>query len=310
MRRMLVYLGVALILVGISIAVLTSSSFGLYTLWEHDYLPYRLNWTDKLKAGELFYVWTGPEDGQTWDGVYINPDGKYSLRFEFSLWNGSVLHSRWLSPSTNLFDVREMNIRMPSQDVWVVMNLYRCVNPTLDSFGEFVICECLMYTVLDGKITYPIDYENFELYSANVYATGLNSNDLYVMLDIEVKEGTVKLYAVPKLSWQEWYMPKPLDSLAVGRYTRTYAWNTTKYVLLRISGQPSNMYPPISLSNDDFTQVLRDADSINDITDDYESYISESPLKYSVLQWTSYGFIVVGVVCVLIGTIFRKEPIE
>jgi len=279
MRKML---GAVFVLVGV--ALLASPYLKLSTT-EHEYLVFPLDCTMKLKAGELFNVWSR---GQSQNCIVIQPDGTYSLRLVFKLWNGTELSSGWLSPSATSYDVKQLGIRMPHQDIWVSMELYRAINPTPGSVGEFVESYGKMSVTLDGQVQYPLVYEHFTVYSASL-ENGMLTVDVEAKADTIVQMYLLKLYGVNDWS-REW---KLLDSLAPGRYTRTYPWNYT-YLQIGVWGDI------IYLTESDFTTppAQRTPDEQNTVTN-LQNQTQAQPFQPSTWQLAGVALAVTGAILML-----------
>jgi hypothetical protein len=241
----------------------------------------------KLKAGELFNVWSRGQNS-----IVIQPDGRYSVRFKFTLWNGSELYSPWLSPSATMYDVKQLNIRMPHQDAWFSMELYRAVNPTSDSVGEFVESYGRMSVTLDGQVEYPLVYEHFTVYSASL-ENGMLTVDVEAKSDTIVQMYLLKLYGV-NISMYEWrYSKVLLDSLAPGRYTRTYQWN---YTTLQVGVWGDIIY----LTESDFTKppAQRTPDEQNTVTN-LQNQTQVQPFQPSTWQLAGVALAVTGAILML-----------
>jgi hypothetical protein len=276
-----------LILVFIGVLLLASPYLKLSTT-EHEYVVWPLDWTTKLKAGELFNVWSRD---QSQNYIVIQPDGRYSVRFKFTLWNGTAIYSPWLSPSATMYDAKQLNIRMPHQDAWVSMELYRAVNPTPDSVGEFVESYGKMFVVLDGQVQYPLVYEHFIVYSASL-ENGMLTVDVEAKSDTIVQMYLLKLYGV-NMSMYDWHFPQLLDSLAPGRYTRTYTWNYT-HLQIEVDGDI------IYLTESDFTKppAQRTPDEQNTITN-LQQQTQAQPFQPSTWQLLGIALTTIGAILML-----------
>jgi hypothetical protein len=160
------------------------------------------------------------------------------------------------------------------------MELYRTVNPSVDSIGEFVEHYGKMTVTLDGQVQYPLVYEHFTVYSATLQDSTLLAVDVEAKSDTIVQMYQLKLYGV-NVSMYEWQYSKVLlDSLAPGRYTRTYSWN---YTILQIGVWSDIIY----LTESDFTQppVQRTPEEQNTI----QNLQTESQTEFPLSTWQLLG---------------------
>jgi hypothetical protein len=189
-----------------------------------------------------------------------------------------------------MYDAKQLGIRMPHQDAWVSVKLYRTVNPTTDSVGEFVESYGKMSVTLDGQVQYPLVYEHFTVYSATL-ENGMLTVDVEAKSDTIVQMYLLKLYGV-KVSVNK-YSKVMLDSLAPGRYTRTYPWN---YTILQVGVWDDIIY----LTESDFTQppAQRTPDEQNTITN-LQSQAQAQPFQPSTWQLLGIAFTIIGVILIL-----------
>jgi hypothetical protein len=239
---MLVFIGLVLLLLGV-FGFLAIPTIRL-SAQAAEYLQYIPSFSSKLKEGELICAWTGPEDGQTWDGfVFIDRTNIY-LRVDVETWDGRILKSSIISPSQKVWDFRELQLKMPSYPAFFGVDIKFSVGqPTSESDLRF--SECFgVWIGLDGNYEYPLDYSGF-----HIKVWGISFVDNNLAIDIEFYPlvpdiGKHEVYAM-NLTFKDWTysnMPIKIADLEAGR--RSYMLHLTDLTHVRFDVYGFRLYVP------------------------------------------------------------------
>jgi hypothetical protein len=188
------------------------------------FLAYVPRFPDKLKAGETIYAWTGPEDGQIWNGFVFVNHSEY-LRVKVDCWDGRVFKGSTIPPGTNFWDFKTLGIKMPPYTAIFVVTIQYSVGPPT-SESDWLYSESFAVSIgLDGNFVYPL---NYRLFFFIVYKVTYVNNVL--TCDIEYFKPTPEtlaheLYAEKVAPEERTYKSVKIADLTAGR--NTYVWKDT-----------------------------------------------------------------------------------
>lgn len=231
-NKTLAAFGLILIVLGV---VLQFAGAKLSTV-EQGFLQYVPRFPDKLKAGELIYAQTGPEEGQIWDGFVFKDRSNVYLLVVVETWDNRTVESSIIPPTQKVWDFKTLNLKMPEFPAFFSVTIkYHVGQPISDE--DFMFSEGFgVWIGLDGAYKYPLDYTGFRF---KVY--GVTFENQVLTVDVEFYPRTPDIgehavYAGNFSIYERWNVIVKVADLKPGRNTYTLALSDLTYVKISVYG--------------------------------------------------------------------------